>query len=67
MHSALAAWGLQVQILGVDLALLIKPHCGGVPHEIEDVGTDVSSVTIFLIHTHTKTKKPPQNVKLSVP
>ena len=32
MHYASAARGLQVQIQGVDLALLIKPCCGGVPH-----------------------------------
>ena len=35
---ALVAWGLQVQILGVDLALLIKPCCGGVSHKIEEDG-----------------------------
>ena len=30
-HSALAAWGSQVQIPGVDLAPFVKPCCGGVP------------------------------------
>ena len=32
-HSALAAQGSQVRILGADLALLVKPCCGGVQHE----------------------------------
>ena len=32
VHSALVAQGLQVQIPGVDLAPLIRPHCGGIPH-----------------------------------
>ena len=31
-RSALAAQGLQVRIPGVDLAPLIKPCCGGIPH-----------------------------------
>ena len=35
-RSALVAWGSQVRILGVDLALLIKPCCGGVPLKIEE-------------------------------
>ena len=35
-NSALAAQGLQVQILGTDLALLVKPCCGGTPHKIEE-------------------------------
>ena len=30
--SASAAWGSLVQILGTDLAPLIKPCCGGIPH-----------------------------------
>ena len=30
------AQGLQVQIPGADLALLIKPCCGGIPHETEE-------------------------------
>ena len=34
--SALVAQGSQVQILGMDLALLIKPCCDGVPHKIEE-------------------------------
>ena len=36
--SALAAKGLQVQIPGVDLTLLIKAHCGSIPHKIEGDG-----------------------------
>ena len=36
VHSALVAQGSQVQILGVDLALLVRPCCGGVPREIEE-------------------------------
>ena len=34
--SASVAQGSQVQILGADLALLIKPCCGGIPHKIEE-------------------------------
>ena len=34
--SALVAWGSQVCIQGVDLALLVKPHCGSIPHKIEE-------------------------------
>ena len=36
--SASVAQGLQVRILGVDIALLIKPHCGGLPHKIAEDG-----------------------------
>lgn len=36
MCSASEAQGLQVQILSTDVALLVKPHCGGIPHEIEE-------------------------------
>ena len=36
VRSALAAWGLQVRILGVDLAPLFKPRCGGIPRKIEE-------------------------------
>ena len=46
--SALVAWGSQVWIPGKDLALLVKPRCGGIPHKTEKIGTDLSSVTIFL-------------------
>ena len=35
-HSALVARGLQVRILGADLAVLIKPHCGSIPHKVEE-------------------------------
>ena len=37
-HSASAAWGSQVQILGADLALLIliQPYCGSISHKIEE-------------------------------
>ena len=36
MHFASAAQGLQVQYLGADLALLVKPRCGSIPHKIEE-------------------------------
>ena len=35
-RSTLAAQGSWVQIPGMDLALLIKPCCGGIPHKIEE-------------------------------
>ena len=36
-HSALAAWGLPVQIPGVDMALLGKPCCGRRPtYKVEE-------------------------------
>ena len=31
--SAWVAWGSQVWIVGADLALLVRPRCGGVPHK----------------------------------
>ena len=34
--SASAAQGLQVWTLGTDLALLVKPCCGCIPHKIEE-------------------------------
>ena len=34
--SALEVRGSQGHILGVDLAPLVKPRCGRVPHEIEE-------------------------------
>ena len=34
--SALAAWGSGVQILGTDLAPLVKPRCGSIPHKTEE-------------------------------
>ena len=36
VRFALAAWDSQVWILGVDLALLVKPHFGGIPHKTEE-------------------------------
>ena len=36
MHSALVALGSRVWILSVDLVQLVKPHCGSVPHKIEE-------------------------------
>ena len=37
--SASAAQGSLVQILGVDMAWLVKPCCGGrLPHEVEEDG-----------------------------
>ena len=47
--SVLAAWGSWVRIPGVDLALLIRSHCGGVPHKVEEDWHDVSSGPIFPI------------------
>ena len=46
--SASAVQGLQVQILGADIVPLVKPHCGGVPHKMEEDGIDVSPATTFL-------------------
>ena len=38
-HSALAAWGSPVPIPGVDMALLVKPCCGGRPtYKVEEDG-----------------------------
>ena len=34
-HSTSGTQGSQAQMLGVDLATLIKPRCGSVPHEAE--------------------------------
>ena len=55
-HSALAAQGLQVWIPSVDLSLLIKPCCGGVPHTKNRgrLAQDVSSGPIFLTKTNNK-------------
>ena len=36
VHSAWAAPGAQVQILGTDLAPLTRPYCGVTPHEIKE-------------------------------
>ena len=36
MRSALVAQGSQVRMLGAYRATLVKPCCGGVPHEIEE-------------------------------
>ena len=36
VHSTLAARDLHVQILGADLASLIKPCCRSIPHKIEE-------------------------------
>ena len=58
--SASVAPGLWVQVLGVDLALLIKPHCGGSPHKIAKrrrLATDVSSGPIFLTHKKKEKRK----------
>ena len=30
--------GLQVQIPGIDLAPLVKPHCGSIPHKVQEDG-----------------------------
>ena len=37
-RSTLVAQGLLFRILGTDLALLIKPCCGSIPHKIEEDG-----------------------------
>ena len=34
-HSTSVAWGLQVQIPGMDLAPLVKLCYGGIPHKIK--------------------------------
>ena len=34
--SALAAWCSRVQILGADVAPLLEPRCGSVPHKVEE-------------------------------
>ena len=36
MHSAFVVRDSWVRILGADLAPLIKPHCGSIPHKIEE-------------------------------
>ena len=36
VRSASVAQDLQVQNLGTDLVRLIKPHCGGIQHKIEE-------------------------------
>ena len=47
----------QVQIPVRDLAPLIKPHCGGIPHTKRGrLAMDVSSGPIFLTHKKQKTK-----------
>ena len=46
--SASVAWGLQVQISGADLVPLIKPHCGSIPHKIEEDWHRCYLATIFL-------------------
>ena len=35
-YSASVAWGSKAQILGADLALLVKPQRSGIPHKIEE-------------------------------
>ena len=41
--SAVAAWGWQVRISGMDLAPLVESCCGSIPHtKYRKVGTDVS-------------------------
>ena len=47
--SASEAQASQVWIPGTDVAPLVKPCCGSIPHEIErKIGTDVGSATISL-------------------
>ena len=48
VHSISVAQGLRVWIPGLDLAPLMEPHCSGILHKIEEIGTDVSSATVFL-------------------
>ena len=54
---ASVVWGSQVWILGMDLALLIKPHCGGTPHKIEE-DWHRCSLRANLPHKKEKEKKP---------
>ena len=35
-RSTSVTQGLQVQISGTDLAPLVKPHCGCIPHKVEE-------------------------------
>ena len=50
--SALVAQGSQVQNPSMDLGLLIKPCCGGIPHKNrEGLATDVNSGPIFFTPT----------------
>uniref|UniRef100_A0A8C4MXA2 ALK and LTK ligand 2 n=1 Tax=Equus asinus TaxID=9793 RepID=A0A8C4MXA2_EQUAS len=56
MCSASAAWGLQVQIPGTDLAPLVKPCCGGIPHRMEDWHR--CQLGDSLPHTHTRNTSP---------
>ena len=37
-RSAWVARGSQVGLLGADIALLVKPCCGGIPHKVEEDG-----------------------------
>ena len=61
-YSTSVAWGLQVQLLGTDLALL-SSHAVVASHiKWRKIGTDVSSATIFLTK---QTKK--KNTTLSRP
>ena len=52
--SASAAWGSQVQILKVDLALLVKPCYGGIPHKIEEDWQQMLAQGQSSSHTHKK-------------
>ena len=53
LHSASATQGSRVQILGTDLALLIKPCCCGIPHKIEE-DWHRCQLRANLPHTHKK-------------
>ena len=55
VRSASVAWGLQVQILGEDLAPLVKPCCGSIPHKTEG-DWHRYYLRANLTHTHTHTQ-----------
>ena len=60
--SALAAQGSQIWIPGVDLALLIKPHCGSIHIKWRKIGANVSSRSIFLTKEKTKFRGQPHGL-----
>ena len=57
--STSVARGSQVWIPGTDLGLLVKPHCGGVPHKLEeDWHRCKLRASLPYTHTHTKHEIP---------
>ena len=56
-HSTSAAWSWQVQITGMDLVLLIKPHFDGIPHKIEEDWQQMLAQDQSSSHTHTQLER----------